>query len=46
MWKWNAKIAPQRAASVRATEIVGPCAYGVGEIIDGYGVGIMGDANL
>ncbi len=46
MWKWNAKIEPSRDASLRATEIVGTCAYGVGEIIDGYGVGIMGDANL
>ncbi len=46
MWKWNAKIEQQRDASLRATEIVGSCAYGVGEIIDGYGVGIMGDANL
>lgn len=46
MWKWNARIESQRDASLRATEIVGTCAYGVGEIIDGYGVGIMGDANL
>ena len=46
MVKRNLRIENQRDASLRADEIVGSMAYGVSEIFDTYGVGIVGDANL
>jgi len=46
MVKRNMRIEEQRDASLRATEIVGSMAYGVKEIFDVYGVGILGDAQL
>lgn len=46
MVKRDMRIEEQRDASHRATEIVGSMAYGVGEIFDAYGVGIVGDAQL
>jgi len=46
MVKRNMRVEEQRDASYRATEIVGSIAYGVSEIIDGYGVGLVGDSNL
>lgn len=46
MLKRDMRIEEQRDASLRATEIVGSAAYGVKEIFDAYGVGIIGDAQL
>ena len=46
MVKRQMRIEEQRDASLRATEIVGSMAYGVKEIFDAYGVGIIGDAQL
>jgi len=46
MVKRNMRIEEQRDASLRATEYVGSMAYGVGELFDAYGVGIIGDAQL
>ena len=46
MVKRNMRIEEQRDASLRATEYVGSMAYGVGELFDSYGVGIIGDAQL
>lgn len=46
MMKRDMRIEEQRDASLRATEIVGSAAYGVKEIFDAYGVGIIGDAQL
>lgn len=46
MVKRNLRVENQRDASARADEIVGSMAYGVSEIFDTYGVGIIGDANL
>ena len=46
MVKRNLRVENQRDASLRADEIVGSLAYGVSEIFDEYGVGIIGDANL
>lgn len=46
MVKRNLRVENQRDASARADEIVGSMAYGVAEIFDEYGVGIIGDANL
>jgi len=46
MVKRNMRVEEQRDASLRATEIVGSMAYGVSEIFDAYGVGIIGDAQL
>lgn len=46
MMKRDMRIEEQRDASLRATEIVGSAAYGVKEIFDVYGVGIIGDAQL
>lgn len=46
MVKRNMRIEEQRDASLRTTEIVGTMAYGVKEIFDAYGVGIIGDAQL
>lgn len=46
MIKRNMRIEEQRDASLRATELVGSMAYGVKEIFDVYGVGIIGDAQL
>jgi N4-gp56 family major capsid protein len=46
MVKRALRVENQRDASLRADEIVGSMAYGVSEIFDEYGVGIIGDANL
>jgi N4-gp56 family major capsid protein len=46
MVKRDMRIEEQRDASLRATELVGSMAYGVKEIFDVYGVGIIGDAAL
>ena len=46
MVKRAMRVEEQRDASLRATEIVGSMAYGVSEIFDGYGVKIIGDAQL
>lgn len=46
MVKRNLRVENQRDASLRADEIVGSMAYGVSEIFDEYGVGIIADANL
>jgi hypothetical protein len=46
MVKRNMRIETQRDASLRATEIVGTMAYGVSELIDAYGVALIGDAQL
>lgn len=46
MVKRNLRVENQRDASLRSDEIVGSMAYGVSEIFDEYGVGIIGDANL
>tara|TARA_Y100001938_G_C8077152_1_gene426782 strand:- start:956 stop:1813 length:858 start_codon:yes stop_codon:yes gene_type:complete len=46
MVKRNLRVENQRDASARADEIVGSMAYGVAEIFDEYGVGIIADANL
>lgn len=46
MVKREMRLEEQRDASLRATEIVGSMAYGVKEIFDVYGVGIIGDAQL
>jgi len=40
------RLETQRDASLRATEIVGSMAYGVAELIDSYGVGLIGDAQI
>jgi len=44
--KRSMRIEEQRDASKRSTEIVGSMAYGVKEIFDAYGVGIVGNATL
>ena len=46
MVKRNMRIEEQRDASQRGSEFVGTMAYGVSEIFDAYGVGIIGDAAL
>lgn len=46
MLKRSMRIENQRDASLRATEIVGSLAYGVGELFDEYGVQLVGDAQL
>lgn len=46
MMKRDLRIETERNASKRAVEIVGSAAYGVSEIFDAYGVGIIGDAAL
>lgn len=46
MVKRNMRIEEQRDASKRATEYVGSMAYGVSELFDAYGVGIIADAQL
>lgn len=46
MVKRDLRIEAERNASLRATELVGTMAYGVSEIFDQYGVGIIGDAAL
>lgn len=46
MVKREMRIEEQRDASLRATEYVGSMAYGVSELFDAYGVGIIGDAQL
>ena len=46
MVKRSMRIETQRDASLRATEIVGSMAYGVSELFDAYGVGLIGDAQI
>jgi hypothetical protein len=46
MMKRDLRIETERNASKRALELVGTAAYGVQEIFDEYGVGIIGDAQL
>ena len=46
MVKRDMRIEEQRDASLRATEYVGSMAYGVSELFDAYGVGIIADAQL
>ena len=46
MVKRNMRIETQRQASQRADQIVGTMAYGVSEIFDAYGVGLIADAQL
>lgn len=46
MLKRPLRIEQQRDASLRASEIVGTMAYAVSELIDAYGVGLIGDAAL
>lgn len=46
LMKRDLRIETQRNASARSLEIVGTMAYGVSEIFDAYGVGIIGDAQL
>lgn len=46
MVKRNMRVEEQRDASQRGSEFVGTMAYGVSEIFDAYGVGIIGDAAL
>lgn len=40
------KIETQRDASLRADELVATAVYGVGELYDGYGVGIVADSSI
>jgi len=42
--KWPARTELQRDASLRATEIVVTACYGVGELVDAFGVPIVTDA--
>jgi len=42
--KWPARTELERDASLRATEIVVTACYGVGELVDGFGVPIVTDA--
>jgi N4-gp56 family major capsid protein len=44
VWKQAAKTELQRDASLRATEVVVTSCYGVGELVDAYGVKIVTDA--
>jgi hypothetical protein len=44
--KRDMRIEEQRDASLRATEYVGSMAYGVKELIDVYGVKLLGDARV
>jgi len=44
--KRSMRIEEQRDATKRSTEIVGSMAYGVKEIFDAYGVGIIGNATV
>lgn len=43
---WEAKVEIQRDASLRATEINATACYGIGEIVDTFGVGILSKAAL
>jgi HK97 family phage major capsid protein len=40
------KIETQRDASLRADELVATAVYGVGELYDGYGIGIVADSTI
>jgi N4-gp56 family major capsid protein len=40
------KIEPQRDASLRATELVATAVYGVGELLDAYGVALSFDSSI
>jgi N4-gp56 family major capsid protein len=40
------KIEPQRDASLRATELVATAVYGVGELLDSYGVALSFDSSI
>ena len=46
LMKRDLRVESQRNASARSLELVGTMAYGVSEIFDAYGVGIIGDAQL
>lgn len=46
MVKRNMRIETERNASKRSLEIVGSMAYGVSELFDTYGVGIVADAQI
>jgi len=46
MVKRNMRIETERNASKRSLEVVGTMAYGVSELFDQYGVGLIGDAQL
>lgn len=46
MVKRNMRIETERNASKRSLEIVGSMAYGVSELFDSYGVGIVADAQI
>jgi hypothetical protein len=39
-------IETQRRAALLGTDIVGACHYGVGELYDNYGVGVVADSSL
>jgi hypothetical protein len=40
------RIEEERDASLRANEFIGSMAFGVSELFDLYGVGLIGDAQL
>lgn len=42
--KWPARVEMERDASLRATEVAVTSAYGVGELLDAAGVGVLTDA--
>ena len=44
-WKWRFKVETERDVSLRGTEFVGTAAYGVGELVDKYGVEILADGD-
>jgi len=46
MVKRSMRIETERNASKRSLEVVGSMAYGVSELFDQYGVGLIGDAQL
>jgi|TARA_R110000822_G_scaffold78831_1_gene188808 N4-gp56 family major capsid protein len=46
MVKRDMRIEEERDASLRATEFIGSMAFGVSELFDLYGVGLIGDAQL
>ena len=46
MVKRNMRIETERNASKRSLEIVGSMAYGVSELFDSYGVGLVADAQI
>ena len=46
MVKRSMRIETERNASKRSLEIVGSMAYGVSELFDSYGVGLVADAQI